>query len=37
MDPYQQLDFLALDDQFSEEELMVRDAVRGWCSERFMP
>lgn len=37
MDPYTALDFLSLDDQFSEEELMVRDSVRSWTSERFMP
>jgi glutaryl-CoA dehydrogenase len=33
---YQPLDFYDLDDQFSEEERMVRDAVRSWVSERFM-
>ena len=37
MDPYKQLDYFALDDQFSEDELMVRDAVRSWTSERFLP
>ena len=37
MDTFRQLDFLDLDDQFSEEELMVRDTVRSWVSERFMP
>mgnify|MGYP002628544238 CR=1 FL=1 len=37
IDPYKALDFFDLDDQFSEEELMVRDAVRTWTSERFMP
>ena len=37
MEPYRQLDFLNLDDQFSEDELMVRDTVRSWVSERFMP
>jgi glutaryl-CoA dehydrogenase len=37
MSSFQQLDFFALDDQYSEEELMVRDAVRSWVSERFMP
>ncbi len=34
---YQQLDFYELEDQFSEEERMVRDAVRAWVDERFMP
>ncbi len=37
MEPYRQLDFLQLDDQFTEEELMVRDTVRSWVNERFMP
>lgn len=37
MDPYRQLDFFQLDDQFSEEELLVRDTVRSWVGERFLP
>lgn len=37
MKPFSQLDYLGLDDQFSEEELMVRDTVRSWVSERFQP
>ena len=37
MDPFRPLDFLKLDDEFAEDELMVRDAVRSWVSERFMP
>jgi glutaryl-CoA dehydrogenase len=37
MDPYRPLDFLSLDDQFSEDERMVRDTVRGWVGERFLP
>ncbi|MBL6721402.1 MAG: acyl-CoA dehydrogenase family protein [Planctomycetes bacterium] len=37
MSSFQQLDFFALDDQYYEEELMVRDSVRSWVSERFMP
>jgi glutaryl-CoA dehydrogenase len=37
MDPFRPLDFLSLDDQFSEDERMVRDTVRGWVSERFLP
>ncbi len=37
MDTYRQLDFFNLDDQFTEEELMVRSTVRSWVSERFMP
>jgi len=37
MSVYRPLDFLQLDDQFSEEEGMVRDTVRSWVGERFMP
>jgi len=37
MQPFTALDFYDLDDQFSEEELMVRDSVRQWTSERWMP
>jgi len=37
MDPYRPLDFLKMDDLFSEEERMVRDTVRSWVSERWMP
>ena len=37
MDAFRQLDYMNLDDEFSEEELMVRDAIRTWVGERFMP
>jgi glutaryl-CoA dehydrogenase len=37
MDPYQELDYLDFSDRYTEDELMVRDAVRGWVSERFLP
>ena len=37
MAEYQPLDFFELDDQFSEEERMVRDSVRSWVGERFLP
>lgn len=37
MSAFTQLDYLDLDDQYSEEELMVRDTVRSWVSERFLP
>jgi len=37
MDAYKQLDFFELDDQYTEDELMVRDAVKGWVGERFLP
>jgi glutaryl-CoA dehydrogenase len=34
---FTQLDYFDLEDQYSEEERMVRDTVRSWVSERFMP
>ncbi len=34
---FRQLDYFQLDDQFSEDELMVRDTVRSWVTERFLP
>ncbi|HUR27068.1 MAG TPA: acyl-CoA dehydrogenase family protein, partial [Planctomycetota bacterium] len=34
---FQQLDYFQLDDQFSEDERMVRDTVREWVTERFLP
>ncbi len=37
MEAFQQLDFFDLDDQYSEEERMVRDTVRAWVGERFLP
>ena len=37
MAAFRALDFYALEDQFSEEERMARDAVRAWVSERFLP
>ena len=37
MDLFRPLDFLGLEDQFSEDERMVRDTVRTWVSERFLP
>ncbi len=37
MKAFQQLDYFDLDDELSEDELMVRDAIRSWVSERFMP
>ncbi len=36
-DPYKALDYLAVDELFTEEERMVRDTIRSWVSERFMP
>jgi glutaryl-CoA dehydrogenase len=37
MEPFRQLDYLALDSQYSEDERMVRDTVRRWTTERYMP
>jgi len=36
-DPYKALDFYNVDELYSEEERMIRDAVRSWVSDRFMP
>jgi len=30
-------DFLLLDDEYSDEELIARDTVRSWVSDRFLP
>ena len=37
MDAFTQLDFYDTEDQYSEEERMVRDAVRSWVGDRFLP
>ncbi len=37
MDAFTQLDFFDTEGQFSEEERMVRDAVRSWVGDRFLP
>ena len=37
MRTFQQLDYVNLEGQFSEDERMVRDAVRSWVSERYLP
>jgi glutaryl-CoA dehydrogenase len=37
MEAFRQLDYLNLDDQLSEDERMVRDTVRGWVTERYLP
>ncbi len=37
MGPFQQLDFFDLEGEYSEDERMVRDTVRAWFAERFMP
>ncbi len=34
---FQQLDYFQLDDQFTEDERMVRDTVRAWVTERYLP
>src|SRR5438046_2909754 len=35
--PYEQLDFWQLDDQYTEDEKMVRDTVRQFVQERVLP
>ena len=37
MGPFRQLDFFNLDEELSEDEIMVRDSVRSWVTERFIP
>jgi glutaryl-CoA dehydrogenase len=37
MEAFRQLDFLNLDEQLSEDERMVRDTLRAWVGERFIP
>src|SRR5262245_42745734 len=37
MAAFQELDFLDFSDSYTEDERMVRDTVRGWVTERFLP
>ncbi|MGE0143350.1 MAG: acyl-CoA dehydrogenase family protein [Planctomycetota bacterium] len=37
MSQFKAADFLQIDDLFTEEERMIRDTVRDWVSENFMP
>jgi glutaryl-CoA dehydrogenase len=37
MGPFRQLDFFNLDEELSEDELLVRDSVRSWVTERYIP
>ncbi|MHC4824456.1 MAG: acyl-CoA dehydrogenase family protein [Planctomycetota bacterium] len=37
MNTYKELDFYALDDLLTEDEIMIRDQVRAFCEERLMP
>ena len=37
MQTFRQLDYLRLDDSLSDEEKMIRDTVRAWVSERYLP
>jgi glutaryl-CoA dehydrogenase len=37
MEPYRSLDYFGLEERLGEDHLMVRDAVRTWVSERFLP
>src|SRR5687767_13775815 len=36
-DLYKALDFYNVDELYSDEERMIRDTVRSWVSDRFMP
>jgi len=36
-DRYKALDFFNVDELYNDEEKMVRDTIRGWVSDRFMP
>ena len=36
-DLYKALDFFNVDELYSDEERMIRDTVRSWVSDRFMP
>ena len=36
-DQYKALDFYNVDELYSDEERMIRDTVRSWVSDRFMP
>ena len=37
MGPFRQLDFFNLDEELSEDEILVRDSVRSWVTERYIP
>ena len=37
MQAYKQLDYMNLESEFTEDERMVRDAVRSWVTERYIP
>ena len=37
MGTFRQLDFFDLDQELSEDERMVRDSVRSWVTERYLP
>ncbi|MCA9316885.1 MAG: acyl-CoA dehydrogenase family protein, partial [Planctomycetes bacterium] len=37
MAPYEAPDFFDIDDLLGDEERMVRDTVRDWVGERFLP
>src|SRR5690606_38321371 len=36
MEAFRQLDFMALEEELTEDQRMVRDTVRAWVTERFM-
>ena len=37
MQAFRQLDYLGLESELTEEQRMVRDTVRGWVTERYLP
>lgn len=37
MSAFAQLDYMNLESEYSEDERMVRDAVRSWVTERYLP
>ena len=36
-DQYKALDYLDVDELYTDEERMIRDTIRGWVSDKFMP
>ncbi len=36
-DQYKSLDYLNVDELYSDEERMIRDTLRSWVSDKFMP
>jgi len=36
-DQFKALDFFNVDELYSDEERMIRDTIRSWVSDRFLP